>query len=86
MTHEQRDNALYEYTRDVVKACSDANVLPDMVQIGNEIGNGLLWPDGRLRHDFSRGHTAGYAANDGKRIGRRMRCSGSRPIRRRKIE
>jgi len=42
MTHEQRVNALYEFTRDVAKACSDANVLSDMVQIGNEIGNDLL--------------------------------------------
>jgi arabinogalactan endo-1,4-beta-galactosidase len=51
MSHEARVKALYEFTRETIKACSDANCLPDMVQIGNEIGNGLLWPDGRLFHD-----------------------------------
>jgi arabinogalactan endo-1,4-beta-galactosidase len=51
ITHKERVNALFEYTRDVIKVCRDANALPDMVQIGNEIGNGLLWPDGRLWHD-----------------------------------
>ena len=34
ITHKQRVDALYEYTRDIVKARSDANVLVDMVQIG----------------------------------------------------
>ena len=51
MTHEERVTALYEFTRQTIQSCSDANCLPDMVQIGNEIGNGLLWPDGRLFHD-----------------------------------
>jgi arabinogalactan endo-1,4-beta-galactosidase len=48
LTHEQRVTAVYEFTRDTIKALADANALPDMVQIGNEIGNGFLWPDGRL--------------------------------------
>jgi arabinogalactan endo-1,4-beta-galactosidase len=48
LTHEQRVVAVYEFTRDTIKALADANAMPDMVQIGNEIGNGLLWPDGRL--------------------------------------
>jgi len=51
ITHAERLDALYEFTRQTIKACSDANCLPDMVQIGNEIGNGFLWPDGRLYHD-----------------------------------
>lgn len=51
ITHEERVNALYEFTRQTIKACSDANCFPDMVQIGNEIGNGFLWPDGRLFHN-----------------------------------
>lgn len=51
MSHEDRVKALYEFTRETIKACRDANCLPDMVQVGNEIGNGLLWPDGRLFHD-----------------------------------
>jgi arabinogalactan endo-1,4-beta-galactosidase len=48
MTREQRVTAVYEFTRDTIKTLADANAMPDMVQVGNEIGNGFLWPDGRL--------------------------------------
>jgi arabinogalactan endo-1,4-beta-galactosidase len=37
---------VHDYTRDAVDAFKDANVLPDMVQIGNEIANGMLWQSG----------------------------------------
>jgi arabinogalactan endo-1,4-beta-galactosidase len=36
------------YTRDTIRAFREAGALPDMVQVGNEITPGLLWPDGRL--------------------------------------
>lgn len=48
MTHEQRVQAVYEFCRDTLAAMRDADVLPHMVQVGNEIGNGFLWPSGRL--------------------------------------
>jgi arabinogalactan endo-1,4-beta-galactosidase len=48
MTHPQMVDALYRYTRDTIVAFRQAGVLPDMVQIGNEITNGMLWPDGKL--------------------------------------
>ncbi len=48
MTHEQLVNAVFEYTRDTIIAFRQAGVLPDMVQIGNEIVNGMLWPDGKI--------------------------------------
>lgn len=41
-------NEVFKYTRDTMEAFRKAGVLPDMVQIGNEITNGMLWPDGRL--------------------------------------
>lgn len=34
------------YTRESLEACKAAGVLPDMVQVGNEIVNGVIWPDG----------------------------------------
>ena len=40
--------AVSEYTRETIAAFREAGVLPDMVQIGNEITNGMLWPDGKL--------------------------------------
>jgi arabinogalactan endo-1,4-beta-galactosidase len=43
---------VYNYTRDTFKALVDANAMPDMVQIGNEISNGMLWPDGKLPENW----------------------------------
>ncbi|MCO6044041.1 arabinogalactan endo-1,4-beta-galactosidase [Aeoliella sp. ICT_H6.2] len=48
MEHEQRVQAVYEFCRDTLTALRNADAMPDMVQVGNEIGNGFLWPDGRL--------------------------------------
>lgn len=47
-SHPELVQAVFEYTRDSVAAFRDAGALPDMVQIGNEITPGLLWPDGKL--------------------------------------
>ena len=41
------ERAVYRYTRDVLCACRAAGVEPGMVQVGNEITNGLLWPTGK---------------------------------------
>lgn len=40
--------AVYEYTRDAIAAMTAAGALPDIVQVGNEIGPGMLWPHGRV--------------------------------------
>ena len=48
MTHPQLVKAVFEYTKQTISAFRDAGVLPDMVQIGNEVINGMMWPDGRL--------------------------------------
>ena len=47
-SHAELVQAVFEYTRDTIAAFRDADVLPDMVQVGNEIINGMLWPDGKL--------------------------------------
>lgn len=44
------ENAVYRYTQDVLCACRSAGVTPDMVQVGNELTGGLLWPTGQLPH------------------------------------
>jgi arabinogalactan endo-1,4-beta-galactosidase len=49
MDAEKMAKALFEYTRDTITAFRNAGVLPDMVQIGNEIGNGMLFPAGKIR-------------------------------------
>jgi arabinogalactan endo-1,4-beta-galactosidase len=42
---------VHDYTRDAVAAFREAGALPEMVQIGNEIANGMIWNDGRLWRD-----------------------------------
>ena len=46
--HEELVRAVFEYTRDTIAAFREAGVLPEMVQVGNEVINGMLWPDGKL--------------------------------------
>jgi len=41
-------NAVADFTHEVLKYMEDNNALPDMVQLGNEVNNGFLWPDGRI--------------------------------------
>jgi arabinogalactan endo-1,4-beta-galactosidase len=52
-THEQLVAAVEKYSRDVVAALVAADAAPDMVQIGNEVIGGMLWPDGRLPKNWS---------------------------------
>lgn len=47
-SHEELVTAVFEYTRDTIAAFHKAGVPPDMVQIGNEVIHGMLWPDGKL--------------------------------------
>lgn len=41
--------AVYDYTKMVLEELQKRDILPDMVQVGNEITNGFLWPDGQLK-------------------------------------
>jgi len=45
---ESLERTVYEYTCDCILEFKKAGVLPDMVQPGNEIAPGMLWPDGKL--------------------------------------
>lgn len=41
-------NRVYDYTTEVLTAMDNAGVLPDMVQIGNEINDGMCWEPGQI--------------------------------------
>lgn len=41
------EEAVYEYTLRVMNVMKDENLNPEYVQVGNEITNGFLWPDGK---------------------------------------
>ncbi len=51
-SHEQLVTAVFEYTENTIAAFREAGALPNMVQIGNEITNGMLWPDGKLPQNW----------------------------------
>ena len=53
MSHEELVKAVYDYTSETMKAFKDSGVLPDMVQVGNEVINGMLWPDGKLPENWN---------------------------------
>jgi arabinogalactan endo-1,4-beta-galactosidase len=53
MSHHQLVKAVFEYTRETIKAFREAGVLPEMVQIGNEVINGMMWPDGKLPDNWN---------------------------------
>jgi arabinogalactan endo-1,4-beta-galactosidase len=44
---EELKQAVYDYTAKVIQRLVEAGVMPDMVQIGNEINGGMIWPDGK---------------------------------------
>ena len=48
MSHAELVQATFAYTRDTIAAMRKQHVLPDMVQVGNEVTAGMMWPDGRL--------------------------------------
>lgn len=45
---DELEKAVYEYTKKTVEDFGKEGLLPDMVQVGNELSNGLLWPEGRV--------------------------------------
>lgn len=47
-SHAELVSLIHDYTRDTIRAFREAGVMPDMVQPGNEVIAGMMWPDGRL--------------------------------------
>lgn len=50
MSAEELVQAVYDFTKEVLLMLEKADAYPDMVQIGNEIGNGMLWGYGSTEH------------------------------------
>ena len=51
-SHAELVRAVFDYTRDTIAAFREAGAMPDMVQNGNEITPGMLWPDGKLPQNW----------------------------------
>src|SRR5205823_14448063 len=41
-------DSVYEFTKKVITELKRQGTAPDMVQIGNEINHGLIWPEGQI--------------------------------------
>ena len=71
LAHSARVQKVFAYTRETIATFRDAGVLPDMVQVGNEITAGMLWPDGKLPEhwdnfaDYVRAGVKGVGAGSG---------------------
>ncbi|OYU79863.1 MAG: hypothetical protein CFE23_12110 [Flavobacterium sp. BFFFF1] len=50
LSFEALKKALYDYTVRVLTELKAQGTLPDMVQVGNEINHGLVWPDGNVNN------------------------------------
>ncbi len=48
LTFDQLKDSVYTYTKRALTLLNNQQTMPDMVQIGNEISGGMLWPDGKL--------------------------------------
>jgi beta-galactosidase len=42
--------SIYDFTKKVMQELKDQRTAPDMVQVGNEINHGILWPTGNFSH------------------------------------
>ncbi|MCG6232238.1 glycoside hydrolase family 53 protein [Vibrio furnissii] len=47
LSFDALNQKVYDYTAAVMQAHLKAGVVPDMVQVGNELNGGMLWPDGK---------------------------------------
>ncbi|MGN1155854.1 MAG: arabinogalactan endo-beta-1,4-galactanase [Agathobacter sp.] len=45
---EELERAVYDFTKDSMEKILDAGVNVTLIQVGNELTNGLMWPEGRL--------------------------------------
>lgn len=44
----QLKQSVYDFTKKVMQALKDQGTTPDMVQVGNEINHGMIWPEGGI--------------------------------------
>ncbi|WP_030156416.1 glycosyl hydrolase 53 family protein [Glycomyces sp. NRRL B-16210] len=47
LTGTDLQERVHDWTAEVLASLAEAGAAPDMVQVGNEITNGMLWPEGR---------------------------------------
>ncbi len=53
LTFPELSDKVYEYTKQILSALKAQGTTPDMVQTGNEINHGMVWPEGNIQHPDS---------------------------------
>ena len=53
LNFEELKKAVHDYTRSVILELKNQGTAPDMVQVGNEINHGMIWPEGHISHPDS---------------------------------
>ena len=48
LSFSELKTAVYDFTYNSLQELHEAGATPDMVQIGNELNNGMLWPEGKI--------------------------------------
>ncbi|MCB9054803.1 MAG: glycosyl hydrolase 53 family protein [Chitinophagales bacterium] len=48
LSFEELKKAIYDFTKDVIEKLKQQGTTPDMVQVGNEINHGIIWPEGNV--------------------------------------
>jgi arabinogalactan endo-1,4-beta-galactosidase len=79
LKHKQLAQQVYLYTRDTIRTFGVQGLMPDMVQVGNEVTNGMLWPDGKLPDNWDNFADLLKAGIQGVEAGRAAAPSGPRP-------
>lgn len=46
----QLKQSLFDYTKSVMLALKNQGTTPDMVQVGNEVNHGIVWPSGHINN------------------------------------
>src|SRR5207249_1878294 len=64
----QLKDSVYQYTKNVIRELKAQGTAPDIVQAGNEINHGMMWPDGRISHPDSLAQLIIAATNAVKEI------------------
>ncbi|MDT8718818.1 glycosyl hydrolase 53 family protein [Clostridium sp. 19966] len=73
------ENDVYTFTKDTLNTLKAHNALPDMVQIGNEINDGMLWNDGKITGENSGGYDElARLINSGSKAVREVQGSGNK--------
>lgn len=62
MSETELEKAVYGFTLETMKRLREEGAAPDLVQVGNELTNGLLWPTGRKHGKGEPGYEEAFDA------------------------